>query len=443
MGELYFKENYKTALEAFKFKSFYIFGNTLYAHMFYLYCKEHSAEGNIKGFILSDMKKLRDNRKVYMLHGVPLKDINWLEQADKKCSIFLAVREGTVQGQLFSMLEDRLDAELYYVSDFVHSIMFHHYMSCAYEKIITRYRISSNPHEDISLIISGGEENNIYHYTPRVSQGVLPDVRIFGESEDINKIYHRQLYDYSYIDSKSKNSRKANGCQCKIYLTRSHFDKKLKEDFNTPFTEEIQVGAALTDADISKLKDNTGENLSERNRDYCEMSAVYWAWKNDRDSDYIGLCHYRRRFVLDEVMINDIMADDYDAIYTVPQLIDGGLREEFVERNYFLTPEMWELTEDAIRRLSPEYLAAWQQLETSYFLLSYNMFIMRRDVFEEYCSWAFAVLEEVDKFYLNQGIQCNNRYLGYIAELLNTVYVMKHKETLKKGYVFMKMLESI
>lgn len=442
MGKLDFKENYDAALEVLKDKSFYIFGNTLYAHMFYLYCKEHGAEENIRGFILSDMGNLRDNRKVHMLHGAPIKDVKWLEREDRECRIFLAARERTVHGQLFPMLADRLDAELYYVSDFVHSIMFHHYMSYAYENIITRYRISANPYEGISLNIAGNRENHLYSYTPRVAQGVFPDVRIFGEKEELDEIYSRQFQDYSYIPGKHKGSKKADGYRCKIYLTRSHFDKKLKEDFYTPFTEEIQVGAALTDADISELKDDAGDNLSERNRDYCEMSAVYWAWKNDRESDYIGLCHYRRRFVLDENMINGIMADGYDAIYTVPQLIDGGLREEFVERNYFLTPEMWELTEDAIRRLSPEYLAAWQQLDTSYFLLSYNMFIMRRNVFEEYCSWAFAILEEVDRFYLNQGIQCNNRYLGYIAELLNTVYAMKHKETLKKGYVHMKMLES-
>lgn len=442
MGKLYFKENYGAVLKSLKQKSFYIFGNTLYANMFYLYCREHGVEGNIKGFILSDMRNLRDNRKVHILHNVSIRDVDWLAQEDKECSMFLAARERTVQGQLFSMLTDRLNAELYYVSDFVHSIMFHHYMSHAYENIISRYRISSNPYESISLNIEGSRENNIYNYTPRVSQGVLPEAWIFGEKEELDEIYNKQLYDYSYIDENHKYNKKAEGRQCKIYLTRSHFDKKLKEDFYTPFTEEIQVGAALTDEDISDLKDNTGDNLSDRNRDYCEMSAVYWAWKNDRNSDYIGLCHYRRRFVIDEDMINAIMTEDYGAVYTIPQLIDGGLREEFVERNYFLIPEMWELTENAIKKLTPEYLDAWRQLETSYFLLSYNMFIMRRDVFEEYCSWVFTVLEEVDRFYLNQGIQCNNRYLGYIAELLNTVYAMKHKETLKKGYVYMKMLES-
>lgn len=442
MGKIYFKENYDAVLKELGHKSFYIFGNTLYAHIFYLYCKENGAGCNIKGFILSDMKNLRDSRKVHMLHNLPVKDVNWLRRTGGECSIFLAAREKTIQGQLRSMLERDLNADLYYVSNFVHSIMFHHYMSHAYENIITRYRISSNPYESNSFTIAKDGSNNFYSYTPRVSQGVLPDARIFGDKEDIDEIYRMQLHDYSYISDNCKSEKKSEKYKCTIYLTKSHFDKELKEDFYTPFTEGIQVGADLTDINISELKDNTGDNISKRNRDYCEMSAVYWAWKNDRESDYIGLCHYRRRFVIDENMLNYIMAEDFGAVYTIPQLTDGGLREEFVERNYFLTPGMWELTERAVRKCSPEYLDTWRQLQTSFFLLSYNMFIMRRDLFEDYCSWAFLILEEVDRYYLDQGIQCNNRYLGYIAELLNTVYAMKHKDSLKKGYVYMKMLES-
>lgn len=442
MGKIYFKENYDAALEALNHKSFYIFGNTLYAQMFYLHCKESGVEQKIQGFILSDIKKLQDKRKEQMLHGLPIRDMSWLLHKNQEFRIFLAAREKTVLGQLLPMFENEDKAEVYYVSDFVHSIMVHHYMSCAYENIITRYRISSNPYENVSLNISGIPDGNIYNYTPRVFQGVLPDTRIFGDNEDIDAIYYNQLRQYHYIDHNLKSNRKGNEYQCKIYLTRSHFDKEIKEEFYTPFTESIQVGADLTDIDVARLKDNRGENLSLRNQDYCEMSAVYWAWKNDRESDYIGLCHYRRRFVIDEEMMDDMVSEGYDAVYTIPQLIDGGLREEFVERNYFLTPEMWELTEKAIRRLSPEYLEAWEQLGKSYFLLPFNMFIMRRDVFDDYCSWVFAILGEVDQFYLDQGIQRNDRYLGYLAEVLNTVYVMKNKEVLKKGYVYMKMLES-
>ena len=442
MGKIYFKENYDAILKTLDDKPLYIFGNTLFAQMFYLYCKVNGTERNIRGFILSDIRNLKGNRKERILHGMPIRDIDWLKEQNQECGIFLAAKEKTIHGQLIPILENMVKADLYYVSDFVNSIMFHHYMSGAYENIIIRYKIWSNPYESISLNISSNKKRNIYNYTTRVSQGVLPDVHIFGEKEEIDEIYYRQLQQYSFIGCNLKSDRKANGYQCKVYLTRSHFDKALKEEYYTPFTEPIQVGAALTDIDIAQLKDNKGENLSRRNQDYCEMSAVYWAWKNDRDSDYIGLCHYRRRFVIDEGMIDYIVSEGYDAIYTIPQLIDGGLREEFVERNYFLTPEMWELTEKAIRRLSPEYLEAWERLTESYFLLPYNMFIMRRDIFDDYCTWVFVILGEVDRFYLAQGVQRNDRYLGYIAEILNTVYVMKNKEVLKKGYVYMKMLES-
>lgn len=439
MCELYFKESYESILDAFSGNGFYIFGNTLYAHIFYLYCKEQKIEQNIKGFILSDVNKIGDNRKLYIMHGVPIKDIDWLRKNEKDVYMFLAAKEKTVHEQLFPVMKDELGGSLYYTGDFSNSIMYHYYMTFAYRSIITKQQIVTNPYKSSYLTITSKNGERFYNYTPKVSLGVLPDSRIFCEKEMLDMLYDKQLFYYRYIDGGYE--RYQGELMCKIYLTRSHFDKQLKEDFYTPFTEPIQVGADLTDIKIADLKDNRGENRSLRNQDYCEMSAVYWVWKNDRRSDYIGLCHYRRRFVIDANRINYIMAEKYDAVYAIPYVIDGGLREEFVERNYYITPEMWKLATDAIGRLSPEYLEAWQQLETSYFLLPCNMFIMRRKVFEDYCSWVFAVLEEVDRFYLAQGRQRNDRYLGYLAELLNTVYAMKHKDSMKKGYVYMKILE--
>lgn len=441
MGNLFLKENYDAILDALAGNAFYIFGNTFYAHTFYLYCKEKNIVQNIKGFIISDMNKLKlkDNRKLNILHGVPIKDINWLRKAEKKCNVFLAAKEKTIQEQLLPIIEGELDGNWYYTGDFVNIIMFHHYFSKPFKNIINKYVVSANQRQMGTFIIFDNQYKNYYLYMPRVAQGVLPDTRIFDGKESLDELYERQLGQYIYINKTDKKYESRH--QCKIYLAKSHFDEDVTEEFDSPFSEVIQVGADLTDADIAELKDNTGDNVSKRNRDYCEMSAVYWAWKNDKESDYIGLCHYRRRFYADAEMLKGIMEEGYDAIYTIPQITDGGLREEFVERNYFLTPEMWQLTEEAIGRLSPEYLEAWQSLSESYFLISYNMFIMRRDIFEEYCTWVFSILEEVDKYYLAQGIQCDNRYLGYIAELLNTVYVMKNKVSLKKGYVKMKMLE--
>lgn len=440
MGKVYLKENYDTVLEALCEKSFYIFGNTQYAHIFYLYCKEMEIDGKIKGFILSDIHNLEAHRKLPVLHGMSVRDINWLKENDKRCNMFLAAKEKTIQEQLIPRLEGQLEGNWYYVSEFVNSIMYYRYMYTSYRDIITQYDITVNLSEGGILTVTNKETGNFYSYGSKVAQGVLPDLRIFNNEVEIDNIHSRQLGKYVNVNNNCQKEKSEK--VCRVYLTRSHFDSELKEDMESSFTKEIQVGSSLTDADISELKDNIGENLSKRNRDYCEMSAVYWAWRNDKDSDYIGLCHYRRRFAIDADNVNYIMSENYDAVYIIPHLIDGGLREEFVERNYFLTPEMWELTEKAIERISPDYLDAWEKLDVSFFLLPCNMFIMRRGIFEDYCSWVFAILEEVDRYYLEQGIQRNDRYLGYIAELLNTVYAMKNKDTLKKGYVYMKILES-
>ena len=58
----------------------------------------------------------------------------------------------------------------------------------------------------------------------------------------------------------------------------------------------LQVGKALSDVDLGVQGDDEGDNISTKNPNYCELTGLYWAWKNLKDADYIGLAHYRRYF---------------------------------------------------------------------------------------------------------------------------------------------------
>ena len=57
----------------------------------------------------------------------------------------------------------------------------------------------------------------------------------------------------------------------------------------------LQVGKAIAKVDLGFQGDDTGDNISAKNPNYCELTGLYWAWKN-LDADYIGLAHYRRHF---------------------------------------------------------------------------------------------------------------------------------------------------
>lgn len=83
-GKLYFKNDYDAVLDALEGNTFYIFGTTFYAHTFYLYCKEKNKAQNIKAFLVSDINRYDDTRKLQILHGIPVRDIKWLKETEKK-----------------------------------------------------------------------------------------------------------------------------------------------------------------------------------------------------------------------------------------------------------------------------------------------------------------------------------------------------------------------
>lgn len=215
-----------------------------------------------------------------------------------------------------------------------------------------------------------------------------------------------------------------------IYTAKCHVDRGLKEDVSR-FCQEIpiQVGAALTKERFCDICDNTGDQISEKNRQYCELTALYWIWKNDR-SDYVGLGHYRRHFELTEEQLRQLTCSDIDVVLTIP-IMDLPDVETIYRRDHISAD--WDVMLEAVGKLSPDYMAAVREMQKGKFYYAYNMFIMRREILEDYCAWLFPILSYCEAYCGEKDKRdtYQNRYIGFLAEHLMSAYFMYHEKEYK------------
>lgn len=185
---------------------------------------------------------------------------------------------------------------------------------------------------------------------------------------------------------------------------------------------------------IASVRDDEGENISRKNGDYSEGTAIYWIWKNTSGQDYIGLFHYRRQMALGKDSLKKL--EEYDIFLTLPTYIPKGIKETFCER--FVLEYDWDLMMHYIKEYDSSYYETALKYEKEKCYFSCNIFIMRRKYFDEMCSFIFGVLEKVDSYYRNISMVRKDRYLGFLVENLLSIYVMHNSGRLKAAYTDMK-----
>lgn len=416
---------------------FYIYGASDCAQIFYIGCTLNGFEDMIEGFLVSDINTIKREEK--KLHRREIHEPGILKDKENPTIVICAYSPRTQEAITKYILECNKNTRIYIFGGETAREAQKSYVGIAKEFIGMEHDISDSHFETPYVNICDKGSECFYKYIWKLETGDFPDTRIFGEGIKVDELHREQIGEYRYIGDGEK---KAPRLRFSIYMAKSHVDKKLAEDCESLYTCPIQVGAALTEQKICELRDDAGDNLSLRNRDYCELTALYWAWKNDHESDYIGLCHYRRRFVLTKRQFAYIEEQNLDAVYIVPKIIDQGVEYEFVDRNNLIKEEVWGFLGEVIYKLYPDYVAAWEELKQTYFVITLNMVIMKRNVLEDYCSWLFDILAELDRHYTDQGIQPDNRYLGYLGECLMTMYVIKNRDWLQFGYTEVQLLQS-
>lgn len=221
---------------------------------------------------------------------------------------------------------------------------------------------------------------------------------------------------------------------------------------NHPLLYPIQVGAALAERHFPGfLHDDEGENISTKNRSYCELTAHYWAWKN-MTADYYGFFHYRRYLypggehsrpyrlesTLDEHTLQRLhfqqfadTVEGWDCLVPIRENMYIPVREHYATAPHHRAKDL-ELVCQIVRERYPQYVDGMQEYLSSTLCYFGNIFVMRREMLEDYCQWLFSILEEFDRRADVSGYTPQEaRVDGYLAERLLGVYLTARRKDWK------------
>ncbi len=239
-------------------------------------------------------------------------------------------------------------------------------------------------------------------------------------------------------------------------IVATHKAYKMPED---PMYLPLEVGS-LAERNLGFEKDCTGENISGKNANYCELTGLYWAWKN-LDAEYIGLCHYRRHFKGSrggDKWQQIMTLSEAEEIFAKVPVILPKKRDYFIENNYDQYAHAHHACDlDETRKILceewPDYIKAFDESMKLTSGHKFNMLVMRKDILDGYCSWLFDVLFKLEKRIDITGYSDNDkRVFGFVSERLLDVWIrtnnieykeipvlnMESQHWLKKGTDFLK-----
>ncbi|WP_455049157.1 DUF4422 domain-containing protein [Mitsuokella sp.] len=232
-----------------------------------------------------------------------------------------------------------------------------------------------------------------------------------------------------------------------IYIVGSQ-----KVSFDRPKGYEmILVGKKNKNArDPSCFYDDVNDSIAEKNPYYCELTALYWIWKNTSDK-FIGLNHYRRFFWLnhpnDSYIIKSIndekeianmitfstpesILQGADIILPAPLFMGESLEKQYERGNRKID---FDITRKVVYERYPKYASAFEQVAKGHIFYPCNMFFTYRKYFDQYAEWLFSILFEVEKrTNIPYDDPYQRRIFGFLSERLLEVFVLHHNLKIKE-----------
>lgn len=206
-------------------------------------------------------------------------------------------------------------------------------------------------------------------------------------------------------------------------MTHKKFDRKTEEEIYVP----LHVGKDGKE-DIGYIGDNTGEHISEKNPEFCELTGLYWIWKNS-DAQILGLCHYRRYFECGGHILGRKDIEERLSLYDII-IANSAMAEKSVWDHYCKKHHKDDLIccREVVREKYPDYLDAFDLTIHANLTSIGNMMICRKEILDSYCEWLFDILFEVERRCDTSNYDSyQKRLYGFLSERLLRVWLMQQK----------------
>ncbi|MFZ5971575.1 MAG: DUF4422 domain-containing protein [Bacteroidota bacterium] len=214
-----------------------------------------------------------------------------------------------------------------------------------------------------------------------------------------------------------------------------------------PLFLNVHVGKKNSLSQLGFSGDDTGENISLMNSSFCELTGLYWWWRNGELPEVVGLSHYRRYFdfsnawwrpkrkqrskkargydfdQLAELHRNKILLllDTHDIILPIATDLKESIKEHYLHSHIEAD---WHVLMDVVQHLHPSYdVDFFNRTRNMY---EFNMFICKKEIFEKYMEWLFPILFETSKRISLQDHPYQKRVIGFMAERLLNLYVFQN-----------------
>ncbi|MCR5312388.1 MAG: DUF4422 domain-containing protein [Bacteroidaceae bacterium] len=243
-----------------------------------------------------------------------------------------------------------------------------------------------------------------------------------------------------------------------------------------PYLIPIHAGKAISDIDLGIQGDDEGENISFKNPWYCEMTVMYWLWKNTQ-AEYKGLMHYRRVFTIKKTLVlyrillylkfklrricsiwspyssvgikKQYKCKSDDKFQKSAELFASNLDNLLKNGTNIIVPypgkfymsirrtlcwhvghQNLELMDKIVKEMYPEFFPFYDKAMNGLKFYNANMFVMDNNTFDNYCTMIFNILERHEKEVCKSHILIDitkekafSRVSGYLAEMLTNAYI--------------------